>query len=135
MSAGSTGLAGVPNHGLVPSGSTASSCRLALPTRRAPAARAPARHAASRGAGTAVRSSAREPPVVGTPSTSMMSFTATRGPLPELSRRVMNVLIRRPYPRGAVSRDPVRAAGFDVTLAVGGRMGLSGYEDQPTEQL
>src|SRR5205823_14757474 len=47
MRSGSRGLTGVPNHGFVPSGNMASSCRLALPTRRAPAARAPDRHAAS----------------------------------------------------------------------------------------
>jgi hypothetical protein len=95
ISAASSGLTGVPNQGLVPSGSTASSCRLTLPTIRASAALAPARHAASRSAGFAMRSSAREPPVVGVPAMSMMSLTARRGPLPVGSSRVMNVLISR----------------------------------------
>ena len=47
----SSGLTGLPNQGLVPSGSIASSCRLVLPTSRASAARAPARQAASSVAG------------------------------------------------------------------------------------
>ena len=78
----SSGLTGVPNQGLVPMGSIASSCRLVLPTIRAPAARAPDRQAASRGAGFATCSTAREPAVVGIPSTSMRSLTASRVPLP-----------------------------------------------------
>ena len=78
----SSGLEGVPNHGLVPIGSIASSCRLVLPTIRAPADRAPARQAASRSAGRAVRSTARDPAVVGTSLTSMRSLTASRGPVP-----------------------------------------------------
>src|SRR3954454_18969428 len=86
---GSSGFTGVPNHGLVPIGSMASSCRLALPTRRAPAARAPARQEASASAGFAVSAIALDPHVVGTPSTSMMSLTATRGPSPDASSLVM----------------------------------------------
>src|SRR5579864_5353177 len=91
--AGSSGLIGVPNHWLVPSGSIASSCRFVLPTIRAPAARAPARHAASAVAGAAPRSTARDPAVVGTSATSMRSLTASRGPVPVLAILVMNVLI------------------------------------------
>ena len=93
MRAGSSGLTGVPNQGLVPSGSIASSCRFVLPTIRAPAARAPARQAASAVAGAALRSTARDPAVVGTPATSMMSLTASRGPAPAVSSLVMNVPI------------------------------------------
>src|SRR5690242_17269698 len=93
MRAGSSGLTGVPNHWLVPSGSIASSCRFVLPTIRAPAARAPARHAASAVAGAALCSTARDPAVVGTPATSMMSLTASRGPGPDVSILVMNVLM------------------------------------------
>ena len=94
--AGSSGLTGVPNHRLVPSGSIASSCRFVLPTIRAPAARAPARHAASAVAGAAPRPTARDPAVVGTPATSMRSLTASRGPAPAVSIRVMNVLMFSP---------------------------------------
>src|SRR5205807_8791584 len=108
ISAGSSGLTGVPYQGFVPSGSTASSCRLVFPTRRAPALRAPARHAASRSAGCALRSSAFDPAVVGTPSTSMMSLTARRTPEPCDCILVMKVDIgcaccRRLRPRSAGS--------------------------------
>ena len=57
-SAGSSGLTGVPDHGLIPDPPKASSCRLALPTTTAPAARAPARHAACRAAGPATAATA-----------------------------------------------------------------------------
>ena len=93
MSPGSSGFTGVPNHGLEPIGSMASSWRFVLPTNRAPAARRPARQAASAEAASAVRSTARHPAVVGTPSMSMRSFTATRGPSPEVSSFVMNVVM------------------------------------------
>src|SRR5205085_8213185 len=91
--AGSRGLTGLPNHGFVPIGNIANSCRLALPTMRAPAARKPRRHAASVSAGPAASATALHPAVVGTPSTSMMSLTATRGPSPVASSRVIHVLI------------------------------------------
>lgn len=109
MSARSSGLAGVPNQGFVPIGSMASSWRFVLPTRRASAARAPARQDASRSAATAVRSTARQPAVVGAPATSMMSFTATRGPSPTASRGVMKVLMRRPPPTARCPRSRGRA--------------------------
>jgi len=85
----------VPNHGLVPSGNIASSCRLVFPTIRASAARAPARQAASATAGVAVLATARHPAGVGTPATSMRSLTASRGPAPVASRVVMNVVMVR----------------------------------------
>src|SRR5256885_3769471 len=85
ISSGSSGFTGVPYQGLEPIGSMASSWRLALPTIRVPAARAPARQAASAVAGDAVSARAFDPHVVGTPSTSMMSFTASRAPDPAAS--------------------------------------------------
>src|SRR4051794_17702138 len=63
---------------------------------RAPAARAPARQTASASAGLALRATARQPAVVGTPSTSTMSLTASRGPSPPRSSLVMNVLKATP---------------------------------------
>src|SRR5436305_7114861 len=120
IKAGSSGLAGVPNHGLVPSGSMASSCRFVLPTIRAPAARAPARHAASAAAGAAVRSTAGDPAVVGTPATSMMSLTASRGPVPVVSSVVMNMLMVSP------GRSPNAVTG---TLRAGTRPGIGRTPD------
>jgi hypothetical protein len=107
MRSASSGLTGVPNQGFVPIGSIASSCMFALPTRRAPAAREPARHEASRNAGSARSATARQPAVVTTPSTSMMSLTATRIPLPLASSFVMNVdmvVTRRPRPTARCPR-------------------------------
>src|SRR5438067_10402621 len=92
---GSKGFVGLPNHWLRPVVPNASSWRLALPTIRAPAARAPARHAASANAGVASSATALQPAVVGTPSTSMRSLTARWTPSPDVSNRVMNVLIDR----------------------------------------
>jgi acyl-CoA synthetase (AMP-forming)/AMP-acid ligase II len=94
---GSSGLTGEPNHGFVPNGNIASSWRLAFPTIRASADRKPLKHAASRVAGLAFRSTARQPAVVGTPWTSIRSFTATRGPVPLPSRREMKVVTAREY--------------------------------------
>src|SRR3984885_15327650 len=95
-SEGSSGFSGVPNHGLIPVTPSASSCRLVLPTTRAPAARRPARQAASAPAGMAVSARTRDPAVVGMPAMSMRSLTATRGPGPVLSKDAMNVADRLP---------------------------------------
>ena len=95
-SPGSRGLVGVPNHGLMPDVPNASSWRLVLPTMRTPAARAPASNGASAAAGLARSATARHPAVVGTPSMSMRSFTASRTPVPPSSKRVMNVATGEP---------------------------------------
>ena len=105
----------MPYHGFTPVTPRASSCRLVLPTMRAPAALAPARQAASRMAGTASLATARHPAVVGTPSMSIRSFTASRTPGPEASNRVMNVDIVLPFPSCAPAHhcyipDPGKAA-------------------------
>ncbi len=111
MRSASSGLRGVPNQRLIPLGSIASSWRFALPTSRAPAARHPDRHAASRAAGDARRSTALDPAVVGVPATSMMSLTATRGPSPPSSRRVMKVDRSASWiDRGPDGNDAPRAA-------------------------
>ena len=110
ISPGSSGLTGVPNHGLVPSGSIASSSRFAFPTNRASAARQPASHTASRSAASAAEAMARQPAVVGTPATSMMSFPATRGPLPRGSNLVMKVATPRNVTGAAVLRGKDRDA-------------------------
>src|SRR3954469_20239231 len=67
---------------------------------RAPAARAPARQGASAEAGSAVWAPARQPAVVGTPAMSMMSLTASRGPVAPASgssrrMKVADVAIRQ----------------------------------------
>src|SRR3954471_19994778 len=112
--AGSSGFTGLPNHGLVPIGIVASSCRLVLPTMRAPAALAPARHGASAAAGRALRSKAGEPPVVGTPSMSMMSLTASRGPSPVVSNFVMKVLMQLRVAHASRFSDAGRASRGQV---------------------
>src|SRR4051812_46489503 len=83
---------------------------------RAPVALAPARHGASAVAGCALRCKAREPAVVGTPSTSMMSLTASRGPSPVVSSVVMKVLMHLRVAHGA-PRSPLPRA--DETQLVG----------------
>src|SRR5579864_8203040 len=137
MSALSSGFAGVPNHGLTPNGRTASSWRLLLPMRRAPAARNPARHAASSAAGLATRSTAREPAVVGMPSTSSRSFTATRGPVPEPSSIVIHVDMRgnlslrcRLSRLGAQLGPRERAQIFRLDLLIAGQLELRLVDEQ-----
>src|SRR5207302_40678 len=93
-SAGSKGFTGVPYQALTPVAPKASSWRLAFPTMRASAARAPAMQRASFSAGAAASATARQPAVVGTPSTSMRSLTASLGPRPDESNWAMNVLTR-----------------------------------------
>src|SRR6266567_6225721 len=88
---GSSGLAGVPDHGFTPLADQHSSVRLVLPTIRAPARRAAATTGASRSAGPACSAIAWQPAVVGRPSTSMQSLTASRGPSPGASRRTIQV--------------------------------------------
>ena len=84
ISAGSSGLVGVPYHSLTPEAPAASSSRFVLPTIRASpastAARRPARQAASAAAGGAARATPRQPAVVGSPAMSIRSLTATRVP-------------------------------------------------------
>ncbi len=92
MTAGSSGLRGVPYQRFTPLPPIASSTRFVLPTMRAPAARAPARQRASRVARIARSATTRLPAVVASPSTSMRSFTASRNPEPgATSSLVMNV--------------------------------------------
>ena len=81
MRAGSPprGLRGVPKCGLSPSPEYASSLRFVLPTQTMPAAASRAAIGASVRAGGAPRRSS-EPAVVGTPSTSIRSFSATGTP-------------------------------------------------------
>ena len=97
MRLGSSGLTGVPNHGLVPTPVAANSVRLVFPTMRASAARAPAIHAASVVAGCARSATALHPAVVGVSITSMRSLTARRGPDPPPDIGVMNVVICEYY--------------------------------------
>src|SRR5580692_93773 len=77
---GSSGFTGVPDQVFVPTADQHSSVRFALPTMAAPERRAAATTAASRAAGLARSAITGQPTVVGTPSTSMQSFTASRTP-------------------------------------------------------
>src|SRR2546430_5546842 len=88
---GSTGFSGVPSHGFTPLADQHSSVRLVLPTIRAPARRAAATTGASRSAGPACSAIAWQPAVVGNPSTSMQSLTASRRPSPGASRRTIQL--------------------------------------------
>ena len=88
---GSAGFTGVPDQGFTPLADQHSSVRLVLPTIRAPARRAAATTGASRSAGTACSAITWQPTVVGRPSTSMQSLTASRGPSPGASRRTIQV--------------------------------------------
>ena len=88
---GSAGFTGVPDHGLIPLADQHSSARLVLPTIRAPARRAAATTAASLAAGLACSAISWQPTVVGRPSTSMQSLTASRGPSPGASSRTIQV--------------------------------------------
>ena len=75
---------------------------------RTPAARRPARQAASP-AGSAPRATVGLAAVVGSPATSMRSFTATRGPVPAASSRTIHVdMPGAPYCLAdqGLSRDP-----------------------------
>src|SRR5579884_2889802 len=83
---------------------------------RAPAARAPARQGASSPAGAAEAATTRLPAVVGTPATSIRSFTASRGPEPGPgSRAVMKVAMSEDNanfpPRRWVQPPPGRLVG------------------------
>src|SRR5580692_3685333 len=88
---GSTGFTGVPDHGFVPAADQHSSARLVLPTILAPDRRAAATTAASLAAGSACSAMAWQPTVVGRPSMSMQSLTASRGPSPGASSRTIQV--------------------------------------------
>src|SRR6266516_7694751 len=88
---GSSGFTGVPSHGFTPLADQHSSVRLVLPTIRAPARRAAATTGASAAAGLACSATTWQPAVVGRPSTSMQSLTASRGPSPGASRRTIQV--------------------------------------------
>src|SRR6478735_8441174 len=88
---GSSGFTGVPDHEFTPLPDQHSSVRLVLPTIRAPARRAAATTGASATAGRACSAIAWQPAVVGRPSTSMQSLTASRGPSPGTSRRTIQV--------------------------------------------
>src|SRR5271165_5511858 len=79
---GSRGLTGVPDHWLIPLADQHSSLSEVFPTIRAPAARAVATTVASTCAGSAISATTGQPAVVGSPSTSMQSLTASRGPPP-----------------------------------------------------
>ena len=94
----------MPKCGFCPVPPQQSSCRLVLPTIRAPAARACATHQASAFGGLPGSARTLEPSVVTTPSTSIASLTANVGPDPSgASRRVIQVDIRlnlaTPYPQ------------------------------------
>ena len=88
---GSAGFTGVPDHGLTPLADQHSSARLVLPTIRAPARRAAVTTAASLAAGRACSAINWQPTVVGRPSMSMQSLTASRGPSPGASSRTIQV--------------------------------------------
>ena len=88
---GSVGFSGVPSHGFTPLADQHSSVRLVLPTIRAPDRRAAATTGASWAAGPACSATTWQPAVVGRPSTSMQSLTASRGPSPGASRRTIQV--------------------------------------------
>src|SRR5689334_21890499 len=88
---GSSGFIGVPDHEFTPLADQHSSVRLVLPTIRAPARRAAATTGASAIAGLACSATTWHPAVVGRPSTSMQSLTASRGPSPGTSRRTIQV--------------------------------------------
>src|SRR5712691_349141 len=90
---GSRGFTGVPLHWLMPLADQHSAVSDVLPMIRAPAARAVATTGASAWAGSAISATTGQPAVVGVPSTSMQSFTASRGPSPSLAgSRVTQVL-------------------------------------------
>ena len=88
---GSTGFTGPPDHEFTPLADQHSSSRLVLPTILAPDRRAAATTAASLAAGLACSAITWQPTVVGRPSTSMQSLTASRGPSPGASRRTIQV--------------------------------------------
>src|ERR1700722_10031138 len=71
---GSRGFTGVPDQWFTPLADQHSSVSPVLPTIRAPPS------AASISAGSAISAPTGPPAVVGTPATSMQSFTASRGP-------------------------------------------------------
>ena len=77
---GSRGFTGVPDQWFTPLADQHSSVSPVLPTIRAPPSRADATTAASISAGSAISATTGHPAVVGTPATSMQSFTASRGP-------------------------------------------------------
>ena len=77
---GSRGFTGVPDQWFTPLADQHSSVSPVLPTIRAPPSRAEATTAASISAGSAISATTGHPAVVGTPATSMQSFTASRGP-------------------------------------------------------
>src|ERR1700761_117255 len=88
---GASGFTGVPDHEFTPLADQHSSVTLVLPTIRAPARRAAATTGASATAGLACSATTWHPAVVGRPSTSMQSLTASRGPSPGTSRRTIQV--------------------------------------------
>src|SRR5580693_8029408 len=88
---GSSGFGGVPDHAFVPAADQHSSARLVLPTILVPERRAAATTAASLAAGFACSAITWQPTVVGRPSTSMQSLTASRGPSPGASSRTIQV--------------------------------------------
>src|SRR5580693_114794 len=79
---GSRGFVGVPDQWFTPLADQHSSVSPVLPTIRAPAWRAAATTVASLIAGSAISATTGQPTVVGSPATSMQSFTASLGPLP-----------------------------------------------------
>src|SRR5215468_10812578 len=87
----SRGLTGVPAQWFTPLGDQHSSVSPVLPTIRAPAWRADATTAASLAAGSAISATTGHPTVVGTPATSMQSFTPSRGPVPSVAIRTTQV--------------------------------------------
>ena len=70
----------MPDQWFTPLADQHSSVSPVLPTIRAPPSRADATTAASISAGSAISATTGHPAVVGTPATSMQSFTASRGP-------------------------------------------------------
>ena len=76
---GSLGFTGVPAQWFTPFADQHSSVSPVLPTIRAPASRADATTAASLTAGSAISATTGQPAVVGTPATSMQSFTRQPG--------------------------------------------------------
>jgi hypothetical protein len=88
---GSLGFTGVPAQWFTPLADQHSSVSAVFPATCAPASRADATTAASLTAGSAISATTGHPAVVGTPATSMQSFTASRGPAPSGAIRTIHV--------------------------------------------
>ena len=121
---GSSGFGGVPSQEFTPLADQHSSVRLVLPTIRAPVRRAAATTGASRSAGPACSAIAWQPAVVGRPSMSMQSLTASRGPPPGASSRITQMESMRVNCHGSFAwksrrlRCPDRLVSHRVSMRV-----------------